>query len=123
VTFPHAGPPEGAPPAIQRPPVRLVLVRVSLFPQVELSTSDISEIRAAEKALAEAFESPERTTWVDFYTDDAVFVAPGVPAIEARRALLDIAPQISISSMEIVVHPTLSHGLAPRARPALARRA
>lgn len=72
-----------------------------------LSTSDISDIRAAEKALAEAFESPEPTAWVDFYTDDAVFVGPGVPAIEGRRALLEVAPQISISSMEVVADSTL----------------
>jgi len=85
----------------------MTLVRGSLFRQLALSTSDISEIRAAEKALAEAFESPERTAWVDFYTDDAVFVGPGVPAIEGRRALLDVAPQISISAMEIVVDSTL----------------
>ena len=127
-----------------------------------LSTSDISDIRAAEKTLAEAFESSERTAWVDFYTDDAIFVGPGVPAIEGRTALLDIAPQISISSMEIVAESTLgtdefaatlgresliapcdvaaeaddadsdlgcaegaktlSHGLAPRARRAVAHR-
>ena len=44
---------------------------------------------------------------MDFYTDDAVFVGPGVPAIEGRRAFLDVAPQISISSMEIVADSTL----------------
>ena len=72
-----------------------------------LSTSDISDIRAAEEALAKAFESPELTAWVDFYTDDAVFVGPGAPAIEGRRAFLDVAPQISISSIEIVADSTL----------------
>jgi ketosteroid isomerase-like protein len=72
-----------------------------------LSTSDVSDIRAAEKALAEAFESSERTAWVDFYTEDAIFVGPGMPTIEGRTALLDIAPQISISSMEIVAESTL----------------
>ena len=75
-----------------------------------LSTSDISAIREAEKALAEAFESPVLTAWVDFYTDDAIFVGPGVPAIEGRSALLDAAPQISISSMEIVADSTLGTG-------------
>ena len=105
-----------------------------------LSTSDISDIRVAEKALAEAFESSDRTAWVDFYTDDAIFVGPRVPAIEGRSAFLDVAPQISISSMEIIADSTigtddfaatlgcpkgaetLSHGLAPRARRALAHR-
>ena len=77
---------------------------------MELSTSDISAIRAAEKALAEAFESPDRLAWVDFYTDDAVFVGPGSPALEGRSALLDAAPHISISSMEIVAESTLGTG-------------
>ena len=75
-----------------------------------LSTSDISAIRAAEKALAEAFESPDRLAWVDFYTDDAVFVGPGLSALEGRSALLDAAPHISISSMEIVAESTLGTG-------------
>jgi len=75
-----------------------------------LSTSDISAIRAAEKALAEAFESPDLTAWVDFYTDDAIFVGPGMPAIEGRSALFDAAPQISISSMEIAAVSTLGTG-------------
>lgn len=75
-----------------------------------LSPSDISAIRAAEKALAEAFESHDLTAWVDFYTDDAIFVGPGAPAIEGRSAFLDAAPQISISSMEIVADSTLGTG-------------
>ena len=75
-----------------------------------LSTSDISAIRAAERALAEAFESPDLTAWVDWYTEDAIFVGPGVPAIEGRPALLEVAPQISISSMEIAAHSTLGEG-------------
>jgi ketosteroid isomerase-like protein len=75
-----------------------------------LSTSDISAIREAEKGLAEAFESSDRTAWVDSYTDDAIFVGPGVPAIEGRSAFLDAAPQISISSMEIVAGSTLGTG-------------
>ena len=75
-----------------------------------LSTPDVSAIRAAERALAQAFESPDRTAWVDSYTDDAIFVGPGVPAIEGRAALLEIAPQVSISSMEIEAHSTLGTG-------------
>lgn len=75
-----------------------------------LSTSDISAIRAAERALAQAFESPDLTAWVDSYTDDAIFVGPGVPAIEGRSGLLDAAPQISISSMEIAADSTLGTG-------------
>lgn len=75
-----------------------------------LSPSDISAIRAAEKALAEAFESHDLTAWVDFYTDDAIFVGPGAPAIEGRSAFIDAAPRISISSMEIVADSTLGTG-------------
>jgi uncharacterized protein (TIGR02246 family) len=75
-----------------------------------LSTSDIAAIRAAERALAQAFESSDPTAWVDSYTDDAIFVGPGVPAIEGRPALLEVAPQISISSMEIAAQSTLGAG-------------
>ena len=75
-----------------------------------LSTSDISAIRAAEAALAEAFESPDLTAWVDFYTEDAIFVGPGAPAIEGRTAFLEAAPHIRISSMEIVADSTLGTG-------------
>ena len=75
-----------------------------------LSTSDISAIRAAERSLAQAFENPDLTAWVDFYTDDAIFVGPGVPAIVGRPALLELAPHISISSMQIEVESTLGAG-------------
>jgi uncharacterized protein (TIGR02246 family) len=77
---------------------------------VALSTSDTSAIRATEEALAAAFESSDRTAWVDFYTEDAIFVGPGTPAIQGRSALLAAAPQISISSMEIVADSTLGTG-------------
>jgi ketosteroid isomerase-like protein len=75
-----------------------------------LSTSDIAAIRAAEKALAQAFESADRAAWVQSYTEDAIFAGPGLPAIEGRPALLEIAPQISISSMEIAAQSTLGAG-------------
>jgi ketosteroid isomerase-like protein len=75
-----------------------------------LSTSDILAIRAAERSLAQAFESPDLTAWVDSYTDDAIFVGPGAPGIEGRAALLEAAPHISISSMEIEVQSTLGAG-------------
>ena len=78
--------------------------------ELGLSDSDISAIRAAEQALARAFESPDRTAWVYSYTDDAIFVGPGAPAIEGRRALLEVAPQITISSMAIAAHSTLGTG-------------
>lgn len=75
-----------------------------------LSPSDIAAIRAAEEELAEAFEASDRTAWVDFYTDDAIFVAPGLAAIEGRAALLAAAQQIVISSMQIVSESTLGAG-------------
>ena len=75
-----------------------------------LSSSDVAAIRAAEAALADAFEAPDRTAWVDFYTDDAIFVGPGAPAIEGRSSLLDAARAITISSMEIAADSTLGSG-------------
>ena len=75
-----------------------------------LSTTDLAAIRAAEADLAEAFESVDRAAWVDFYTEDAIFVGPGVPAIEGRNALLAAAPQINISAMEIGADSTLGSG-------------
>ena len=77
---------------------------------MKLSTSDISAIRAAERALAQAFESPDPTAWVDSYTADAIFVGPGAPTIDGRAALLEIAPRISMSSLEIEVQSTLGDG-------------
>jgi ketosteroid isomerase-like protein len=72
-----------------------------------LSTSDISAIRAAESALVAAFESPDPTSWVDFYTEDAIFVGPGAPAMEGRSAFLDAAPHITMSAVEITAESTL----------------
>jgi ketosteroid isomerase-like protein len=77
---------------------------------VALSSSDIAAIRAAESALAEAFEDPDPTAWVSCYTADAIFVGPGVPTIEGRAALLAVAAQIAISSMEIVADSTIGAG-------------
>jgi uncharacterized protein (TIGR02246 family) len=62
---------------------------------------DEAEIRIAEHALAAALESPDPTAWVYEYTEDAVFVAPGAPAVEGREALLAMAramkPMSSVS--------------------------
>ena len=52
---------------------------------------DESDIRAAERALVAALEATDPTAWVDCYTDDAVFVGPGAPAVVGRAALLDMA--------------------------------
>src|SRR3990172_3668009 len=77
---------------------------------VALSPSDVAAIRAAEKALAEAFEDPDPTAWVDSYTHDAVFAGPGLPTIEGRAALLAAAEQTSISSMQIDAESTIGTG-------------
>jgi uncharacterized protein (TIGR02246 family) len=77
---------------------------------VTLSSSDITAIRAAEAALAEAFEDSDPTAWVSCYTEDAVFVGPGSPAIEGRAALLAVAPQVTMSSLEIVADSTIGAG-------------
>ncbi len=57
---------------------------------MQASTNE-SEIRAAEKALEQALESPDPTAWVYHYTEDAVFVSPAGPAVQGRPALLDMA--------------------------------
>ena len=75
-----------------------------------LSSSDVAAIRSAEKALVEAFEASDPTAWVDYYTEDAIFVGPGMPAIEGRDALMVVASAVEISSMEIVAASTLGAG-------------
>jgi len=77
---------------------------------VTLSSSDVAAIRSAEKALADAFGASDPTAWVDFYTEDAIFVGPGMPALEGRNALLSAAPSVVISSMEIVADSVLCAG-------------
>lgn len=79
-------------------------------PEVTLSPSDVAAIRAAEQALAEAFEAPDPTAWVDSYTDDAVFVGPGMSAIEGRGALRAAAETFRLSSVEIVADSTMGAG-------------
>jgi uncharacterized protein (TIGR02246 family) len=78
---------------------------------VALSASDVAALRAAEQALVESFEAADPTAWVDFYTDDAVFVAPGMEAIEGREALLTHArARTPLSSARIVARTTDGDG-------------
>jgi uncharacterized protein (TIGR02246 family) len=77
---------------------------------VSLPSSDNDAIRAAELALAAAFEDPDPTAWVNSYTEDAIFVGPGSPPIEGRAALLAVARQITMSSLEIVADSTIGVG-------------
>jgi uncharacterized protein (TIGR02246 family) len=61
-----------------------------------------AEIRAAERALEQALQSPDPTAWVFSYTEDAVFVAPGAPAVQGRAALLQMAKAMKpLSSVSI----------------------
>jgi uncharacterized protein (TIGR02246 family) len=76
-----------------------------------LSSSDIAAIRATEQALVESFEASDPTARVDFYTDDAIFVAPGRTAIEGREALLAHARRMTpLSSARIVTQTTDGEG-------------
>jgi len=49
------------------------------------------EIRAAERAVIVALESPDPTAWVYLYTEDAVLLEPGAAPIAGRPALLQMA--------------------------------
>lgn len=61
-----------------------------------------AEIRAAERALEQALQSPDPQAWVLWYTEDAVFVAPGAPAVQGRAALLAMAKAMKpLSSVSI----------------------
>jgi len=76
-----------------------------------LSSSDIAGVRAAEQALVESFEAADPTAWVDHYTDDAIFVAPGMPAIEGRPALVAHARQMTpLSAARITPQTTEGDG-------------
>jgi ketosteroid isomerase-like protein len=55
------------------------------------TTFNESEIRGAERLLEKALESPDPTAWVYHYTEDAMFVGPGSPAVQGREALLQMA--------------------------------
>lgn len=56
-----------------------------------MANFDPAEIRQAERALEAALSSADPLAWVDHYTEDAVFVAPGAPAVQGREALLRMA--------------------------------
>ena len=76
-----------------------------------LSSTDVVALRAAEQALAESFEAADPTAWVDSYTDDAIFVAPGGAAVEGRDALLARAREMTpLSSARIEAQTTDGDG-------------
>ena len=75
------------------------------------ATFDEAEIRAAERILVEALEAPDPTAWVYVYTEDAIFVAPGAPAIQGRNALLQFAKSMNpLSSVVLTPIRTEGHG-------------
>src|SRR2546423_9292701 len=75
-----------------------------------LSPSDVAAIRTSEQALADSFEADDPTAWVDFYTEDAIFAAPGIPTIQGRAGLLEAVPNVVISSLKISADSTLGTG-------------
>jgi hypothetical protein len=56
----------------------------------DTNTFRVEEIRAAERAVVAALESPDPTAWVYMYTEDAVFLESGGP-VSGRLGLLDMA--------------------------------
>ena len=72
---------------------------------------DESEIRSAERLLEKALESPDPTAWVYHYTEDAMFVGPGSPAVQGREALLQMARAMTpLSSVSITALQTGGSG-------------
>ena len=75
------------------------------------STFNENEIRSAERALEKALESPDPTAWVYHYTQDAIFVGPGSPAVQGREALLQMANAMTpLSSVSITALRTDGSG-------------
>ena len=75
------------------------------------STFNEGEIREAERALANALEASDPTAWVFHYTEDAVFVGPGAPAVQGREALLQMAKAMQpLSSVSITALRTEGSG-------------
>lgn len=70
---------------------------------------DEAEIRAAERGLVAALESPDPTDWVYEYTEDAVFDAGGDHVVEGREALLAMARAMQPLSA-VVIEPLRTEG-------------
>ena len=72
---------------------------------------DPTEIRAAERALVTALESPDPTAWVYLYTEDAVFLEAGGPPVAGRPALLEMAKAMKpLSSVTFSAERTVGAG-------------
>lgn len=74
-------------------------------------TFDEAEIRAAERSLEAALESPDPTAWVFEYTEDAVFDGGGDHAVQGRAALLAMATSMSPLS-SVSIRPLRTEGRA-----------
>lgn len=59
--------------------------------EANMTTFDNAEIRRAERALEAALSASNPLAWVEHYTEDAIFVAPGAPAVQGREALVRMA--------------------------------
>jgi len=76
-----------------------------------VTSFNVSELRAAERSLESAFSSPDPLAWVNHYTEDAVFVAPGGPAVQGRAALTAMAKTMRpLSSVRFVDFKTEGSG-------------
>jgi uncharacterized protein (TIGR02246 family) len=72
---------------------------------------DEAAIRAAERALERALQSPDPTAWVYLYAEDAVFAAPGALTVQGRPALLQMAKTMKPLS-SVVIRPLRTEGSA-----------
>lgn len=72
---------------------------------------DPAPIRAAERDVIAALESPDPTAWVYMYTEDAIFMEAGEPPVEGRAALLEMARAMKpLSSVTITPMRTEGRG-------------
>jgi uncharacterized protein (TIGR02246 family) len=70
-----------------------------------------AEIRLAVSNLEQALQASDHTAWVYAYTEDAVFVGPGEPAVQGRAALLEMARTMTpLTSLKINVIRTEHSG-------------
>ena len=69
---------------------------------MSLPEADVVAISSAVQELEDALNDPDPTAWVDHYTDDAIFLGHGRPALEGRDALLAYSAQMpAVSSLRI----------------------
>ena len=69
---------------------------------IVMPVTNEAEIRQAERALVLALSSSDPLAWVEHYTEDAIFVAPGAPAVQGREALTRMARSMRpLSSVQI----------------------